>query len=249
MNRMEFMNTLEELLSDISDSEREEAIQYYNDYFDDAGIENEQEVMDSLDSPRTVAETIKSGLAENAGEGEFTEMGYRNADNAAKKAVIVREEKENDTEETESVYDTKIPETSAGKEKSGMSGGTIALIVILCIFAAPIVIPLVIGAVGVVLGIIIAVFGTILGLFVAAAATGLALLLAAVVLLAVGIAKLFAAPIAGIGLAGAGLLCGGLGILGLMAGIWIISAFLPAFCKALGYIFSKIFRRKGEKTV
>ena len=45
MNRWEFMRQLEKLLSDISPNEREEALQYYNDYFNDAGMENEQEVM------------------------------------------------------------------------------------------------------------------------------------------------------------------------------------------------------------
>lgn len=36
MNRQEFMNQLEMLLSDISQAERDEALQYYNDYLDDA---------------------------------------------------------------------------------------------------------------------------------------------------------------------------------------------------------------------
>ena len=41
MNRAEFMRRLTELLGDVSPMERDEAIQYYNDYFDDAGAENE----------------------------------------------------------------------------------------------------------------------------------------------------------------------------------------------------------------
>ena len=48
MSRWEFMRQLEELLSDISPNEREEALQYYNDYFNDAGRENEQEVIAAL---------------------------------------------------------------------------------------------------------------------------------------------------------------------------------------------------------
>ena len=39
MTRTEFMKQLQDLLSDISKNEREEALQYYNDYFDDAGPE------------------------------------------------------------------------------------------------------------------------------------------------------------------------------------------------------------------
>ena len=39
MSRWEFMRQLEKLLSDISPNEREEALQYYNDYFNDSGME------------------------------------------------------------------------------------------------------------------------------------------------------------------------------------------------------------------
>ena len=37
MNRIEFMKQLEKLLGDISESERQEALDFYNNYFDDAG--------------------------------------------------------------------------------------------------------------------------------------------------------------------------------------------------------------------
>ena len=73
MNRLEFMQRLEALLSDISQSEREEAIQYYNDYLNDAGVENEQEVLDAMGTPEQLAKTIKEGLGDNGTEGEFTE--------------------------------------------------------------------------------------------------------------------------------------------------------------------------------
>ncbi len=70
MNRVDFMNQLEGLLQSISSTEREEAVQYYNDYFDDAGEENEQEVIEALGNPARVAENIKRDLANNGyGEG------------------------------------------------------------------------------------------------------------------------------------------------------------------------------------
>ena len=55
MNRFEYMRRLEDLLSDISPSEKEEALTYYNDYFNDAGQENEQQVIKELGSPEQVA--------------------------------------------------------------------------------------------------------------------------------------------------------------------------------------------------
>lgn len=65
MNRADFMKQLESLLTGIAPTEREEAIQYYNDYFDDAGAENEQEVIEALGSPARVAENIKRDLLDS----------------------------------------------------------------------------------------------------------------------------------------------------------------------------------------
>lgn len=65
MNRVDFINQLERLLQSIAPGEREEALQYYNDYFDDAGKENEQEVIEALGNPARVAENIKRDLLGN----------------------------------------------------------------------------------------------------------------------------------------------------------------------------------------
>ncbi|MEE1314827.1 MAG: DUF1700 domain-containing protein [Faecalimonas sp.] len=60
MNRAEFMRRLEELLSDVSESDRQDAISYYNDYFDEAGKEKEEQVIRELGSPEQVARTIRA---------------------------------------------------------------------------------------------------------------------------------------------------------------------------------------------
>ena len=62
MNREEYMRRLEEALTDITPFEKEEAIQYYNDYFDDAGVENEEEVMNSLGTPTNPIGGSKKGF-------------------------------------------------------------------------------------------------------------------------------------------------------------------------------------------
>ena len=51
MNRVEFIRQLESLLWDLSESDRLDAIAYYNDYFDEAGVENEECVLKELGSP------------------------------------------------------------------------------------------------------------------------------------------------------------------------------------------------------
>lgn len=60
MTRTEFMKQLQVLLSDISENEREEALQYYHDYFDDAGPEEEARILRELGSPEQVARKIKA---------------------------------------------------------------------------------------------------------------------------------------------------------------------------------------------
>lgn len=88
MNRAEFMRRLTELLSDVPPTERDEAIQYYNDYFDDAGAENESGVIASLGSPEELARTIKAGLSDGGNGGEFTESGFSGYTQVHKDEII-----------------------------------------------------------------------------------------------------------------------------------------------------------------
>lgn len=91
MSRWEFMRRLEELLFDISPNEREEALQYYNDYFNDAGMENEQEVIKALGSPEQVAQIVRDGLGDNNIQGEFTENGFSSGRAKAQNELIKKE--------------------------------------------------------------------------------------------------------------------------------------------------------------
>lgn len=81
MTRLEFMKELESLLPDIPSEERDEALQYYNGYFDDAGEDQEQEIIKELGSPARVASIIKSdlnpGATDRESRGYFTEKGYQ----------------------------------------------------------------------------------------------------------------------------------------------------------------------------
>lgn len=60
MSRTEFLAELERLLSGLPEEERQAAVQYYADYFADAGEENEPGVIRELGSPEKVAESIKA---------------------------------------------------------------------------------------------------------------------------------------------------------------------------------------------
>ena len=78
MRRAEFMKELEYLLQDIPDEEKEEALAYYRDYLEEAGDENEEQVIREFGSPERVAAIIRSDLDGNLENGgEFTESGYQ----------------------------------------------------------------------------------------------------------------------------------------------------------------------------
>jgi uncharacterized membrane protein len=59
MKKIQFMKELKEELSSLPKDEKAAALKYYEDYFDDAGTENEQEVIKELGTPHKVAEAIK----------------------------------------------------------------------------------------------------------------------------------------------------------------------------------------------
>ncbi|MGN1181167.1 MAG: DUF1700 domain-containing protein, partial [Suilimivivens sp.] len=176
MSRWEFMRKLEELLSDISPSEREEALQYYNDYFNDAGRENEQSVMESLGSPEQVAKIVRDGLNDGAGQGEFTENGFTSS--AGQKNEVVKRNTESQNNQgsfTESQECGTESDAQAGtaapqkEKKNGLPTWAIILIVIACIICSPVIL----GALGSVLGVLLGIAGAILGIIVGFGATAI----------------------------------------------------------------------------
>lgn len=78
MIREEFMKELESLLHDISEEERQEAITFYNGYFEDAGKEQEEHILNELGTPQIVADLIKKelGILKTQEQDTYTECGY-----------------------------------------------------------------------------------------------------------------------------------------------------------------------------
>ncbi|MDE7286200.1 MAG: DUF1700 domain-containing protein [Lachnospiraceae bacterium] len=252
MSRWEFMRRLEELLSDISPNEREEALQYYNDYFNDAGRENEKEVIEALGSPEQVAKIVKDGLSENACQGEFTETGFNSAKNAQQNAIIKR--REESSEKQNSFADEgnagKAEENSgkdAGREegrqpdqKEPMPTWAIVLIVIGCVLLSPVILSFVCAAGGVLLGIIAAILGVILGF-------GLAMIICyvvAAVLFVAGFGCIIVHPVSAMGLLGGGCILVALGIVFMLLTGFLAGKCVPGICQGIAYIFKKIFGKK-----
>lgn len=261
MSRWEFMRQLEELLSDISPSEREEALQFYNDYINDAGKENEAEALKSLGSPEQVARSVKEGLGESFSMGEFTENGFTSSSAKNENPIVKREavasqgnresaayagpgEAAKGTyagqKEQSSAYMGQTVETAA-PEKEKMPAWAIVLIVLGCVFLSPVILGLAGGLLGAVVSIIAAAMGIILGVAVAA----IVLLVVAVSLIIAGFGGLLTHPLVSIGLIGGALICASLCILFVMLEVFLVGICLPGIFKGLAYIFQKLFGKKG----
>lgn len=223
MNRTEFMKRLRELLSDISESEREEALNYYEDYFDDAGIENEQDVIAALGSPEKVAATIKEGLNDSNGErGEFSETGFQGYSDSVKEEVG---------------YHGRVK--LSDRIKSFGTPGLI-LILILTIFALPILAPSLVGIVSAVFGILAGAVSLLFALVIA----GIALIIAGGAVFGAAVPTLILEPAAGVLMFGCSFLILGIGILLTILGIWVVWKVLPPLIRQIVAVCRKPFEKK-----
>ncbi|MBE5884095.1 MAG: DUF1700 domain-containing protein [Lachnospiraceae bacterium] len=225
MNRTDFMNQLECLLQNISPAEREEALQYYNEYFNDAGEENEQDVIEALGNPAKVAENIKRDLY---GSGYGDAVFQKDITN--ERAMVQYQQNK---------QSSNTVDNSTDKENK-LSTGTIVLLVVLGVLASPVLIGLASSVLGVVVGIIASWFGLIISFGIAA----VALVAVMIILAVVGIMSMFADVLVGTAMLGAGLVCGGLGILFLMLTVAMAGIATPAICRGIASLCRSIFRKK-----
>lgn len=212
MSRAEFMEKLKTLLADIPEGERQEALNYYEDYFEDAGVENEQQIIASLGSPERVARTIKDGLHDVHGEQDREEVVQ---------------------------YGTEGKKKFSDRIK-GLGNGGLILLLILAIFALPILGPVVIGIGSALIGILAAVTAVLFALVIA----GIALLVAGASVFASAIGCLFVTPAVGIMLMGVSLLILGIGILVTVLGIWVVTKVVPPVIRWFVRSVRKIFEKK-----
>lgn len=240
MNRREYIERLEQLLLVLPQEEREEALQYYNDYLDDAGVENEADVIRELGSPEEVAAKIRAGFA--GGYAEYSEQGYEDArfQNAQEIAPSYRED---NAEWKNSVYEAQMEEEAKGKKvkKNDTNIWKIIAIVLIVLIAGPIVLPLGIALLAVVIAVIIAILAVVAAIGI----SGFAIAFAGVVVAGAGIAKVILVPSVGILAVGVGciLLAVGVVISWLMIGLAV--KVLPGMVRGIVNVLGRPFRKAG----
>ena len=222
MNRVEFMETLSRLLQDIPEEDRIDALKYYNDYFDDAGSENEQNVIEELESPEKVAMKIKS-------DREDTYQYYQED--------TYGEEKDNKIYQDNGTYDYESQEKKPWTNK----WLKLAMIIAIVVIGFPIVIPLGAGILALIAGIVIAVFC----LFAAIVIGFATVVMVGVVLFAAGIGSLFTNPGVGLAVLGAGLMVIAIGVIGTVVGVRLCIIVFPGIVRGIVYILRKPFHRKA----
>lgn len=243
MNREEFLTRLEGMLQSISPTEKEEVLQYYRDYFEDAGPENEQSVIEALGDPADIAENIKKDLQGDDGSrataSDHAVMEYgspeaceRDNYNGSPKAGERGNYYDSRTSHADTGYREPIP------AEKRMPGWAIVLLTLLIVFASPVLI----GLLGVLFGLLVTWFALIFSFGV----TAVALFAVLFVLIIVGAMCVTLDPLVGLALAGGGLICGGIGLLFLMLTVAMAGILTPGIFSGLGWLFG---RRKKGKTV
>lgn len=218
MTREEFLRRLNELLSDVTDEERAEAIRFYEEYLDDAGPQQEAQVLAELGSPEKVAAIIRANVPGSRVQQET----------AAQEAQAAGPAGSGVPPASSAAAGASIPlppyarpgAAPPAPPRKGMSDRTILLIIL-----AVVLFPLWIGLAGTVFGILMGLVGAALGLFFG----GVATVVSIVAVLTANTPAAFAAgwP-TGLFMVGLCLLGLALGIALIAVAVWLVAWLLPA---------------------
>lgn len=241
MTRLEFMKELEGLLFNIPLEEREEALSFYNGYFDDAGEDQEEAIINELGSPSRVAAMIKADLNQDKGlekaSGYFTENGYKEHINNEYEMVQAERIRTERTEQSayrnsNSSYTAKNSSQdysrqasySADSRESKNSNNTGLLLLLL--FTFPFWLPILLTVIVSFFGIAVGIFATMFGIIVALGISGIAMAATGIFLFIAGLVKI-AVPFVGLLLIGSGLLVFGIGMLLTLVTVMICRYVVP----------------------
>ena len=270
MNKEEFLKRLEQLLSDISEEERADALAFYRSYFEDAGIGNEASILEELESPEKVAEVIKKDL----GVSETADAETPEEDVRSEKNETHTEETSGNGQKTETGTDDPYMNSLYGSSTYGSgsynqkntayTGGTYGSQntsgqidienlkkenqknktekTVLWVILAVLTSPVWITVAAVLAAILVAVLACVFAVAVSIVAVMAALVITGCVLAGIGVGYLFTKGVAvGLGLLGGGLLVLALGVLAVWLVVWCFGWFVPWAVKGIAELCKKAF--------
>ena len=275
MDRAEFLNRLEAQLLDVPQAEREEALQYYEDYLNDAGDAGDFDILQELGTPEEVADSIRNGLRQDSSgvdEGNYGSQSSRSGQAGknwqdssrsgqagdsgyfSENGYVDREPQKEELQRVKqpacgdrSDADWQSTDSDAEDDSSAVRRRQppVWLWILLIVFVAPVVLPIMFG-------LLVAAISVLFALFI----TGIALLVCGIVCTGAGIWALIqaftqivawpAAAMIGIGISLAAI---GIGVLVTLLMGWLIGKVVPTGVRALCNCLHRIVTRKGGRAV
>lgn len=248
MDKKQFLKELKEKLMCLPYDEREKALAYYEEYFDDAGEENEADVLNELGSVENIAREIienststidsisRNKYYNNSNKYKNNYNGSQNYNNSREREYKSKnynsENRYNSTKNNYSSYYNNDNDrnnykynysTTPNCNEKNKSIGWIVAIIIICVLASP----LLIGIIGLIIGIIGLIIGLIFSAFGLALST---------------IIGLFAVPVVGVAVIGKILFLIGKGIIGLL----VLVILCVGIVKLIRYCKNKIIDKKNN---
>ena len=225
MNRIEYMTKLASLLQDIPEVERRDAMKYYNDYFDEAGEENEEQVIREFGAPEEVAENIKADL-----KGKTEDI---TDDQQGQSGNYQFQTREND-------HSSEYQYEMSGDKKKNDRIWKIVLIVILAVIIGPVLIPLIGGILVAGLAIVLTAIVGVFALVIA----GIIIAIVGISLVISGFIILLPQTAAGLALIGSGLIMLVLGVVATVGFGKLCAVVACGLAKGMKYLWGKISHRK-----
>lgn len=235
MDRENFIKELSFLLQDISDEDREDAIYYYEDYFAEAGKDNEEKVIRELQSPERVAAIIKAGLNSSFEEDiEYSESGMKNSGYDKQDELVINTKVK--TEEQQGSEKTRKSGFRGNQERNRI------LLMVIIIMSVIVALPIF----GVGFGVLFMIFAVLFCLGFVFAVMGVAITALSCVLIIKGVTLLSTALGAALISIGAGVLCIALALLLFMNVKWPFTI-VPNIIRGTVDVIKSIFNKVGEK--
>ena len=241
MNREQFMKQLSYLLQDINDDDREDALNYYENYFDEAGFGYETDITNEIGSPERAASIIRTSLFGNPDEaGEFTDSGYENSRFKDPGYELAEPLPENDHTDA----------ADSGSQKAERSGPRtsrllkVLLWIVLLIAGAP----LLLGIGGSIAGLTAAIAGIAFAILISLGVLTGGAFITAIIAIPLGIVSLFIHPIQGIFTAGTGFAALGAGFLLLALCLLFYGKLIPrVICRVIDWISGMLHKGRSQR--
>lgn len=265
MNRGEFIRELEYLLQDIPEEEKADAIAYYRDYLEDAGEEQEEDVIREFGSPERVAAIIRADLSGSLDKGgEFTESGYQ--DERFRDPRYQVAERRGESEDSDGWQSEKksrsrgkggVGFSEDGREHEGRRDGFLAkgspasqiLKIILIAALVCVLSPVLLGVGGGIAGIASGLLALLAAVVLLAGVLTAAAWIGAAALLVLGIGMLFAYPWSGVLIIGCGVFVLGLACLGVAVSVLVYGKLIPfCVCRVINWMSRLLYRGRRDRT-